>query len=145
MWYDLDPLSTIIEEDVDFVKSCYEIPENDIALEKISPWLLCIELNREMMVDKNMSMANIAENINLEFDDDLTCIFNDDNAEKLILRMRIMNEEVPKGESQDQNSEDDVFLKKIESNMLTKMALRGIPDINKVFIKSGKINKFGIL
>ena len=53
-----------------------------------------------------------------------------------------MNEEGPKGESQDQNSEDDVFLKKIESNMLTKMALRGIPHINKFFTKSRKINKF---
>jgi len=143
VWYDPDPMSTIIEEDVDFVKSYYEMPDEDIAPEKISPWLLRIELNREMMVDKKLSMADIAEKINLEFDDDLTCIFNDDNAEKLILRIRIMNEEVaPKGEAQDQNSEDDVFLKKIESNMLTEMALRGIPDINKVFIKSGKINKF---
>ena len=53
-----------------------------------------------------------------------------------------MNEEGPKGELQDQNYEDDVFLKKIESNMLTKMALRGILDINKIFIKFGKINKF---
>ncbi|KAH9322462.1 hypothetical protein KI387_017101, partial [Taxus chinensis] len=142
VWYDPDPMSTIIEEDVDFVKSYYEMPDEDIAPEKISPWLLRIELNREMMVDKKLSMADIAEKINLEFDDDLTCIFNDDNAEKLILRIRIMNEEAPKGEAQDQNSEDDVFLKKIESNMLTEMALRGIPDINKVFIKSGKINKF---
>ncbi|RVW51080.1 DNA-directed RNA polymerase II subunit 1 [Vitis vinifera] len=87
-------------------------------------------------------MADIAEKINLEFDDDLTCIFNDDNAEKLILRIRIMNDEAPKGELQDESAEDDVFLKKIESNMLTEMALRGIPDINKVFIKSGKVNKF---
>ena len=68
--------------------------------------------------------------MNLEFDDDLTCIFNDTNAKKLIPRIRIMNEEGPNGESQDQNSEDDVFLKKIESSMLTKMDLRGIPYIN---------------
>ena len=27
-------------------------------------------------------MADIAEKMNLEFDDDLTCIFNDINAEK---------------------------------------------------------------
>ena len=53
-----------------------------------------------------------------------------------------MNEGGPKGESQDQNSEDDVFFKKIESNMLTEMALRGIPDINKKFIKSRKIKNF---
>jgi len=103
VWYDPNPMSTIIEEDVDCVKSYSEMPDEDIAPEKISSWLLRIELNREMMVNKKLSMADIGEKINLEFDDDLTCIFNDDNAE---------------------------------------MALRGIPDINKVFIKSGKINKF---
>ncbi|OVA08877.1 RNA polymerase [Macleaya cordata] len=141
VWYDPDPMSTIIEDDVDFVKSYYEIPDEDVAPEKISPWLLRIELSREMMVDKKLSMADIAEKINLEFDDDLNCIFNDDNAEKLILRIRIKNDEAPKGELPD-GYEDDVFLKKIECNMLTEMALRGIPDINKVFIKSRKVNKF---
>ncbi|KAJ0096958.1 hypothetical protein Patl1_29179 [Pistacia atlantica] len=142
VWYDPDPMSTIIDEDVEFVKSYYEMPDEEVAPEKISPWLLRIQLNREMMVDKKLSMAAIAEKINLEFDDDLTCIFNDDNAEKLILRIRIMNDEAPKGELNDESAEDDVFLKKIESNMLTEMALRGIPDINKVFIKKGKSNKF---
>ncbi|GFP91008.1 DNA-directed RNA polymerase ii subunit 1 [Phtheirospermum japonicum] len=142
VWYDPDPMSTLIEEDVEFVKSYYEMPDEEIDPDKISPWLLRIELNREMMVDKKLSMADIAEKINLEFDDDLTCIFNDDNAEKLILRIRIMNDEAPKGEMTDESAEDDVFLKKIEGNMLTEMALRGIPDINKVFIKNGKLNKF---
>jgi DNA-directed RNA polymerase II subunit RPB1 len=141
IWYDPEPMSTLIEEDVEFVRSYYEMPDEDVAPEKISPWLLRIELNREMMVDKKLSMADIAEKINLEFDDDLTCIFNDDNAEKLILRIRIMNDEAPKGEVSEQ-SEDDVFLKKIESNMLTEMALRGIPEIRKVFIKEEKKNRF---
>lgn len=143
VWYDPDPMSTVIEEDVDFVNSYYEMPDEDIAPEKISPWLLRIVLSREMMVDKKLSMANIAERINREFDDDLNCIFNDDNADKLILRLRIMNDEAPKGEVNDESAtEDDVFLKKIETNMLTEMALRGIPDINKVFIKNGKVTKF---
>ncbi|KAL3689206.1 hypothetical protein R1sor_015515 [Riccia sorocarpa] len=141
IWYDPDPMSTCIEEDVEFVRSYYEMPDEDVAPEKISPWLLRIELNREMMVDKKLTMADIAEKINLEFDDDLTCIFNDDNAEKLILRVRIMNDEAPKGEVSEQ-SEDDVFLKKIESNMLTEMALRGIPDIRKVFIREAKTQRF---
>ncbi|CAN0918886.1 DNA-directed RNA polymerase II subunit RPB1 [Linum grandiflorum] len=141
VWYDPDPTSTIIEEDADFVRSYYEMPDEEVAPEKISPWLLRIELNREMMVDKKLNMADIAAKINQEFDDDLTCIFNDDNAEKLILRIRIMSDEAPKGEL-DSSAEDDVFLKRIESNMLTEMALRGIPDINKVFIKHGKVSKF---
>ncbi len=49
---------------------------------------MLLQLNREMMVDKKLSMADIAERINAEFEDELTCIFNDDNAEKLILRVR---------------------------------------------------------
>ena len=142
IWYDPDPLGTIIEEDAEFVQSYYEMPDEDVDPDKISPWLLRIELNREMMVDKKLSMADIAEKINHEFDDDLSCIFNDDNADKLILRVRITNDEAQKGEIQDEYGEDDVFLKKIESNMLTEMALRGIPGINKVFIKEGNVNKF---
>ncbi|KAL6551725.1 DNA-directed RNA polymerase II subunit rpb1 [Orobanche gracilis] len=141
VWYDPDPMHTIIEEDVEFVRSYYEMPDEEIDPSKISPWLLRVELNREMMVDKKLGMADIADKIKLEFENDLMCIFNDDNAEKLILRIRIMNDEGPKGELHDE-SEDDVFLKKIESNMLTEMALRGIPDINKVFIKKSKVNRF---
>ncbi|PHT47367.1 DNA-directed RNA polymerase II subunit 1 [Capsicum baccatum] len=98
-------MNTLIEEDVEFVKSYYKMPNEEIDPDKISPWLIRIELNREMMVDKKLSMTDIAEKINLKFDDDLTCIFNDDNAEKLILRIRIMNDEAPKGEL-DESAED---------------------------------------
>ncbi|CAO2141859.1 unnamed protein product [Urochloa humidicola] len=142
VWYDPDPMGTIIEEDVEFVQSYHEMPDEDIDPDKISPWLLRIELDREMMVDKKLSMADIAEKINREFDDDLSCIFSDDNADKLILRLRITNDEALNGDMRDESAEDDVFLKKIESNMLTEMALRGIPDINKVFLKEVKISKF---
>ena len=42
VWYDLDPMTNIIEEDIDFVESDYEIPNDYIKPEKISPWLLHI-------------------------------------------------------------------------------------------------------
>ncbi|GKA93702.1 DNA-directed RNA polymerase II subunit RPB1 [Tanacetum coccineum] len=83
-------------EDVDFVKWYYEMSDEDIDPNKISLWLLRIKLNREMIVIKKLSMADIAEKINPGFDDDFTCIFNDDNAEKLILRIRIINDEALK-------------------------------------------------
>jgi len=95
-----------------------------------------------MMIDKNLSMADIAEKINREFDDNLSCIFSGNNADKLVLRLRITSDETLKGDVQNESAEDDVFFKKIESNMLTEMALRGILDIKKVFIKEVKVNKF---
>jgi len=45
------------------------------------------------MVDKKLSMADVAERINAEFEDELSCIFNDDNADKLVLRIRILSDE----------------------------------------------------
>ena len=115
VWYDPDPMGTIIVEDLEFVQSYYEMPDEDIDPDKISPWLLRIELNREMMVDKKLSMADIANKINREFDGDLSCIFSDDNADKLILRLRIINDEASRGEILDESAEDEVFLKKTES------------------------------
>ena len=43
------------------------------------------------MTDKKLSLEHISEKIQAGFGDDLNCIFNDDNAEKLVLRIRIMN------------------------------------------------------
>lgn len=79
----------MIGEDQDFVNVYYEMPDFDVS--RISPWLLRIELDRKRMTDKKLTMEQISEKINLGFGDDLNCIFNDDNAEKLILRIRIMN------------------------------------------------------
>lgn len=72
-------------------------------------------------------MEAISEKINAGFGEDLNCIFNDDNAEKLILRIRIMNSEDSKlhdGEENLDKMEDDMFLRCIEANMLSDMTLQ---------------------
>ncbi|MED6215212.1 DNA-directed RNA polymerase II subunit rpb1, partial [Stylosanthes scabra] len=66
-----ETLCTVIEEDVDFVKLYNEMPDEEVSLERMSPWLLRIELNSEMMVDKKLSMGDIAEQIKLVLHDDL--------------------------------------------------------------------------
>lgn len=83
-------------------------------------------------LDKKLTMEQIAEKINAGFGDDLNCIFNDDNAEKLVLRIRIMNSEDGTkfgGMNQDEEEsadkmEDDMFLRCIEANMLSDMTLQ---------------------
>jgi DNA-directed RNA polymerase II subunit RPB1 len=104
---------------------------------RISPWLLRIELDRKRMTDKRLTMAQIAEKVNAAFGDDLNCIFNDDNAEKLVLRIRIMNSDDSKfseEEEQVDKMEDDMFLRCIEANMLSEMTLQGIESIEKVYM-----------
>ncbi|XP_051201329.1 DNA-directed RNA polymerase II subunit RPB1 [Lolium perenne] len=142
LWYDPDPTDTVIEEDAELVKSFCEMPDDDIDLETVSPWLLRIELDREMMIDKKLSIINIVDKIKYEFGTDLTCIYSDDNADKLILRVRMVKHEKEVPREGDDFAQDELFLKQIESFILAKMSLCGIPEISKVFIKSGKITKF---
>lgn len=126
-------------------------PAGDVDVSRMSPWLLRIEMARDMMVDKKLLLSEVgllgvgrlwweccggqgarggglhgwqqrtghaqpalvlgtialpltrllcphaaapssprqvAERINSEFEDELHCLFNDDNADKLILRIR---------------------------------------------------------
>lgn len=110
----------------------------DVDPIRLSPWLLRIELDRKSMTDKNLSMEQIAEKINAAFGQDLNCIFNDDNAQKLVLRIRIVNNEELKFEDSCEDDEnrlsDDMFLKAIECTLLADMTLKGIDTIRKVYM-----------
>ena len=67
-------------------------------------------------------MEQISEKINHGFGEDLNCIFNDDNADKLILRIRIMNNEQKQAEEEDDGDdkmEDDTFLRYLKTFILS--------------------------
>eukprot|EP01132_Coremiostelium_polycephalum_P012859 gene12859-15717_t len=132
IYYDPDPQNTIIEEDVDFVNSYFELPDEEIDVSSMSPWLLRIELDRQMVTDKRLTLADITQCIQRDFGANLNCIFSDDNAEKLILRIRMVDTESKSSE----NDDDDQFLRRIEQSMLSDMVLRGIKGIKKVFMHS---------
>ena len=133
IYYDPNPQRTIIRCDQDFVNVYYEMPDFDTS--KISPWLLRMELDRKRMTDRKLTMEQVAEKINSAFGDDLNCIFNDDNAERLVLRIRIMtSDDKVEEEEQVDKMEDDVFLRCIESNMLSEITLQGIEQITKVYM-----------
>ncbi len=52
-----------------------------------NPGAVALRRAVRVQVDKKLVMADIAEKINSEFADELTCLFNDDNAARLILRV----------------------------------------------------------
>ena len=51
------------------------------------------------MTDKKLTMEAIAERIHQGFGDDLNVIYTDDNADKLVFRLRITNQDADKGEA----------------------------------------------
>jgi DNA-directed RNA polymerase II subunit RPB1 len=166
--YDPDPQSTLITEDVDFVAAYWELPD-DIDLDprrQFSPWLLRLVLDRSRMLDKNLTMAEVARAISAEFGHDLQVLANDDNADQLTIRCRIVEDSASRSMAVDEDLEDaaaaskdpdagpstgtnvtgspsdelseDILLRRIEATMLSSITLRGIPNIRKVFIVEQK-------
>lgn len=141
IFYDPDPRNTIIEEDADFVDTYYQLEDdNSPVVTRVSPWLLRIELDRGMMVDKRLNITEVVQRISEEFKSDLHVIGSDDNSEKLIIRCRVMmDENEEKGMDEDEGrAEEDTFLRKLETSMLSSINLRGIPRIQKVYIVERK-------
>ncbi|CAI4228736.1 unnamed protein product [Auanema sp. JU1783] len=137
IYYDPDVKNTCIEEDEEWVSIFYEMPDFDPS--QASPWLLRLELDRKRMTDKKLTMEQIADKIHQGFGDDLNVIYTDDNAEKLVFRIRLTNQD-DKGAEEEQidKMEDDVFLRCIESNMLSDLTLQGITSISKVYMHKPK-------
>ncbi|KAI9029899.1 hypothetical protein CLU79DRAFT_842835 [Phycomyces nitens] len=140
IYYDPDPRSTIIEEDADFVDTYYQLEDdNSPVVTRVSPWLLRLELNRGMMIDKRLNITEVVQKISEEFRHDLHVIGSDENSEKLIIRCRVMmDENEDKDDDDETKGEEDTFLRKLEVSLLSSINLRGIPGIKKVYIVERK-------
>ncbi|KAK9455699.1 hypothetical protein V1511DRAFT_310865 [Dipodascopsis uninucleata] len=134
IYYDPDPRSTVIEEDKDTVETYFSIPDEQVeaTIHKQSPWLLRFELDRAKMLDRQLTMSQVAEKIIQDFKEDLFVIWSEDNSEKLIIRCRVLRD--PKGLDEDTDAEEDSVLKRIEAHMLQSISLRGIEGISRVFM-----------
>jgi len=139
IYYDPDPKSTVIDADIDTVEAYFAIPDEKVEenLHRQSPWLLRLQLDRAKMLDKQLTMSQVAGRITDSFGDDLFVIWSEDNAENLVIRCRIMREDKPvDADAADADAEDteDGLLKALESQMLESITLGGITGISRVFM-----------
>ena len=129
--YDPDPRKTLIEADEEFVNAYFEIETgDDDEFSNHSPYLLRLELDNAKMIDKNLGMDEVANKIAASFDGQMHIIWSDDNAEKRVIRCRVVNSK----EMEDERLEEDVVLRNIEQYMLQGLDLRGISGIERVFL-----------
>ncbi len=134
IFYDPKLDSTDIEEDQDFVDAFFAIPDEDIRLELHSPWLLRLELDRAKVLEGGYEMSQIVNAIAQTVGKDVFVIHSEDNAEKLIIRIRVVAEK----EDEELLGDEDMFLKRIEGTLLDQVELGGITGIQRVFISEGK-------
>merc|ERR1719414_1943691 len=149
IFWDPDPVNTKVLEDKEWVSEYYELPDEDDNPARCSPWVLRIQLSSKVMTDKKLTVREVGERIIRDFCGDLDCIFTDDNAEELVLRIRLLKEaqdmDVEPCEfdpSDDREDKDFKFLRSIEANILKEMTLKGMIGIKKVFMREDTIARY---
>lgn len=164
IYYDPDDTTTVLEEDRDLIKfyRAFEqeaeggtveqakIGEKTVAEEETeaitgpqeqvwSKLMLRLELDRERMFQKNITMDDIAFVMRQKFGEAINLIYSDYNSQRLIMRIRIpsekdTNEVVTSAAAMD----DFVALKKLQNRILTGIVVRGIPGIKAVTFRQDK-------
>ena len=128
IYYDPKDDTTILPEDRDLIKFYKTFEEGDEPdEEKPEPWsrfILRLELDRERMFNKNITMDDIAFVLDNRFQDEIKTVYSDFNATKLIMRIRILVPEDP--------LDDLPNLKKFQNKLLNSVVIRGVPGIKAV-------------
>ena len=145
-----------IEEDRDTIRQFYEFENmmdecnenaNTGATEK-SKWVVRMELNADVMLDKNITMEDVNFAIKNSYGNEINCVYTDYNADKLIFRIR-MNEvsklvaKDGKGASKVQSLDqsDQIYkLRKFQEELMSNIVLRGTKKIGKVIMRKIKDN-----
>jgi DNA-directed RNA polymerase II subunit RPB1 len=133
IYYDPDIQSTVIDNDKDMVESYFIIPE-DVADDssRQSKWLLRIILSRPKLLDKGLTVQDVATRIKEAYPKDIAVIFSDNNADEQVIRIRQVQDF--KEDNEDDETEYDVTLKKLEQHLLDTLTLRGVSGVERAFI-----------
>lgn len=151
--FDPNDLNTLIQEDRSTMLQYYEYqrmlnecagtaPEaeaesNDSAAR--SKWIIRMVMSREAMLDKRITMDDVHFAIKNSHGDDVSCIYADYNADKLVFRLRMNNINgkkplKPKENPLDQ-SDKIYLLKAFQDQLLNNIVLRGLKNISKVTLR----------
>ena len=158
--FDPDDLHTLIEEDKttmaqykefeDMIAECMEVAatgNNENEQEK-SKWIIRMVLDPETMLEKNITMNDVNFTLNNTYKDEISCVYSDYNADKLVFRIR-MNNIINNNSNRSQkktklnplDQSDQIYLlKNFQDALLNNIVLRGIKNIDKVILRKIKDN-----
>ena len=133
---------------IDIYHEFEDLMHQPTAMQK-SPWVLRLEFDKRRMLDKNVLMTDIYYAIISKFNssdmavnDDIECVYTDDNANNLIMRIRTLSK---LSETTTDCPEEDTIcvLRALEKSILQDIVLSGIKNItNASMSREDDIYKF---
>ena len=157
--FDPDDLNTLINDDKSTIEQ-YRAFENMIdecvnaaSLEETnekSKWIIRMVMDPVTMLEKNITMDDVHFTLKNSYTEELSCIYSDYNADKLVFRIRMNNvvkQSAARASAQKKtkvnplDQSDQIYiLKNFQDELLNNVVLRGIKGINKVSMRKIKDN-----
>ena len=133
IYWDPTDEATVVEEDRQLLAFYRDMEGPTPKIQQ--KWLLRLELNREEMYNKNISMADVVFVIQQLYPTDVGLIYSDYNSDKLVLRIRMISDEERDKDTAAQ-LDDFTVLKRFQNKLLNQCVIRGVPGIKAVTFRN---------
>lgn len=137
IYFDPDDFNTNIVEDRGFInayKTFLNSEEADCVV-KTSSWLLRFEFDRDKLQEYKLDMMTLHYTLSSFYDDSVSCMYSDDNAQQLVMRVRLT--------LADNQASDDMLtdLKALEHNIIENLVIKGVKLIQRAALeeKRGRV------
>ena len=123
IYYDPRDSATLVTEDQEWLSFFGAFEQDAGVAESKNPWIIRLELDREKMFNKNITMEDIGFVLRKTMPIELT--YTDHNSTSMIFRIRIIR---GKAEALDDLS----LVKAAQNRLLTQTLIRGMPGLRSV-------------
>ena len=135
-----DPVNKLLSEDQPALNRFLEFEKRYTAEEHIddsdlSKWIVRIELNRVIMLEKNITMDDIQFAIYKSYKEDVECVYSDYNDDALVFRLRMKQLKSSTKQKSLDESDNIYMLTNFKEYILNNLIIRGVKNIEKVIVR----------
>lgn len=123
IYYDPRDSATLVADDTEWLSFFAAFEQS--APEDTSPWIIRLELDREKMFNKNITMEDVSFVLKRAMPIQLA--YTDHNATQMIFRIRLT-----KQEGGPTSLDDLAVVKQMQNKLLTQTLVRGLPGLRSV-------------
>jgi DNA-directed RNA polymerase II subunit RPB1 len=130
IYYDPRDSATLIAEDQEWL-SFFASFESTQKPENLSPWIIRLEMDREKMFNKNITMDDISFILRRsQNQNQINFTYTDHNSTQMVFRIRLVTPEETK--SNPPPLDDLTIVKHNQNKLLTQTLVRGLPGLKSV-------------
>jgi len=143
--HDPDYTQSIAVQDRRWLDIVNDIPDDDMPPPNtLHPWLLRMVLSRKSLVEKDISIEDVVDKLLATFDDEIVVFHSDDNAEELVLHVRMYKDHDDVDQAEEESTSTAfAFLESIKTDLINNLTVKGVPGIDKAFISQKPIVEYG--